>query len=115
AWERGAGAARSTTRGASSAWTTLQQLLATDVWMRKTTGRWTGRGERSHARFFCSAAGTPGSEYRPPGERASAVVSAHITQTFPDERAQSRTGPYTRRRQALTPLRRLARQRTHRR
>ena len=38
--------------------------------------------------FFCSAAGTPGFECGPPGERASAFLFARITQAFPNERAQ---------------------------
>jgi TolB-like protein/Tfp pilus assembly protein PilF len=51
--------------------------LATNLRFSKATGRWSGRGERSHARFFRSAAGTPGLEGRSPGERAPAFLSAY--------------------------------------
>ena len=62
ALERSAGSARSNTRGTRGTRKTLPHVLATDLWFRPATGGRAGRDEGSHSRFFCAAAGTPGSE-----------------------------------------------------
>ena len=87
ALERGAGGARSIACGTRGTRKTLPHVLATDLWFRAATGRRAGRDEGSHSRFFCAAAGTPGSECGAQGKRTPAFLSAHIAETFPDERA----------------------------
>src|SRR5439155_18592449 len=86
--ERCARGARAITRSGGGTRKTLPHILATNLWFRKATRRRARRGETSHSGFFCAAARTPGSEYGSPRERAPAFLSAHVTQTFPNERAQ---------------------------
>ncbi len=57
--------------------------------------------QKTSPRFFCATARTPGSGYGPQRERAFAILSADIAQTFPNERAPPCHGNQTRCRPAL--------------
>src|SRR5207249_5470679 len=96
--ERGAGSARSIPGSPGGIGKTLPHLLATCLWFHQASRHSSRGGGRSYSGIFFAAARAPRFRRRPEGERATAVLSVNLAQTFPCQRTPSRNDGETRQR-----------------